>query len=407
MTHIGCQIFKDGIQSKASNLNGSIRPASEICRMRYLGLAFLLGWLTSCKVYQSIPKDTPLSFLTRVTIPYKMQFEGTVVGGLSGIDYHAAAGTYYLISDDRSDHNPARFYIARIPFVNDRPDTVIFEKLHYFRQPGGAYYPSRKINPLQVPDPEAIRLHPKKPWLAWSSEGERFVRPDTVVINHPAIYISNLQGQTIDSFHLPANFRVSKTEKGPRQNGTIEAVAFTPDGRHLFACMEEPLYEDGHRAGTGDSMAFVRLVKFDIKSRKPVAQFVYPLDPVVTAPKHPDDFRVNGVTDILMVNERQAIITERSYTAGFRGSNIRVYLATMAKENEISEMSIKEQPYTPLQKTLLLDMDKLGMYIDNVEGLTWGPALADGRKTLVFVSDDNFSDSQETQFLVFALGRSN
>ena len=48
-------------------------------------------------------------------------------------------------------------------------------------------------------------------------------------------------------------------------------------------------------------------------------------------------------------------------------------------------------------------VDDLGITLVNVEGMTFGPDLPDGRRTLVLVSDDNFSETQVTQFLVFAL----
>jgi hypothetical protein len=54
---------------------------------------------------------------------------------------------------------------------------------------------------------------------------------------------------------------------------------------------------------------------------------------------------------------------------------------------------------------LLLDLDELGIPLDNVEGLTLGPRLPDGGRSIVLVSDDNFAASQFTQFLLFALAR--
>ena len=54
-------------------------------------------------------------------------------------------------------------------------------------------------------------------------------------------------------------------------------------------------------------------------------------------------------------------------------------------------------------KTLLLDLDELGIPLDNVEGLTFGPRLRHGRRSLVLVSDDNFAATQFTQFLLFAV----
>jgi hypothetical protein len=50
------------------------------------------------------------------------------------------------------------------------------------------------------------------------------------------------------------------------------------------------------------------------------------------------------------------------------------------------------------RKRLLLDLDDLGIPLDNVEGMTFGP-----RRSLVLVSDNNFAATQFTQFLVFAL----
>ena len=41
--------------------------------------------------------------------------------------------------------------------------------------------------------------------------------------------------------------------------------------------------------------------------------------------------------------------------------------------------------------------------LDNVEGITLGPKLSDGRQSVVLVTDDNFSPTQITQFYAFAL----
>ena len=56
-----------------------------------------------------------------------------------------------------------------------------------------------------------------------------------------------------------------------------------------------------------------------------------------------------------------------------------------------------------MKKTLLLDLRTLGIPLDNIEGMTLGPQLPDGRRSLVLVSDNNFAASQFTQFLLFAL----
>ena len=58
----------------------------------------------------------------------------------------------------------------------------------------------------------------------------------------------------------------------------------------------------------------------------------------------------------------------------------------------------------PVSKRLVFAFDDLGIPIDNIEGMTFGPNLPDGRRTLVIVSDNNFSAGQFTQFIALAAG---
>jgi hypothetical protein len=46
-------------------------------------------------------------------------------------------------------------------------------------------------------------------------------------------------------------------------------------------------------------------------------------------------------------------------------------------------------------------MDDLGIFTDNIEGITFGPKRANGKPSLLFVSDNNFSNKQKTQILLF------
>ena len=58
----------------------------------------------------------------------------------------------------------------------------------------------------------------------------------------------------------------------------------------------------------------------------------------------------------------------------------------------------------PVVKRLVADLGGLGVTPDNVEGMALGPALADGRRTLLLVADDNFNPgAQRTQVLLLAL----
>lgn len=50
---------------------------------------------------------------------------------------------------------------------------------------------------------------------------------------------------------------------------------------------------------------------------------------------------------------------------------------------------------------MLLDFSDFNQRIDNIEGMTFGPDFPDGSKSLLFISDDNFNEEQETQLWLF------
>ncbi len=54
-----------------------------------------------------------------------------------------------------------------------------------------------------------------------------------------------------------------------------------------------------------------------------------------------------------------------------------------------------------MSKMLVLDFTTLGVTLDNFEAMGWGPPLANGHRSLVVLSDDNFNPLQVTNALVF------
>src|SRR5690348_1165690 len=66
-----------------------------------------------------------LRFLGATTIPNDTKVDGTLVGGLSGLDYNPASGTWAVISDDKSDKAPARFYLGRIDVSEGAPKVTL------------------------------------------------------------------------------------------------------------------------------------------------------------------------------------------------------------------------------------------------------------------------------------------
>jgi hypothetical protein len=349
------------------------------------------------------PVPGQLKYIGQYIVPHNMLYNGTIVGGLSGIDYDAQRQQYYLICDDRSALNPARFYTAKIHFTPTQLDSIQFIGVTTLRQTNGQPFPSSKVNPLMAPDPEAMRLNKKTGLLVWSSEGARIVNEKDTILHDPAIYEINMDGTILDSFAIPSLFRMQAAEKGARRNGTFEGLGFTPDNRYLYVSLEEPLYEDGPRADLVDNNAYIRIIKFDANTRQPIAQYGYKLDPVAHPAIPPASFKTNGISDILVLSDHQLLTLERSFSTGVKNCTIRLYLTNLEHATDVSKVnSLKtEKQFVPAQKRLLFNFDSLGKYIDNIEGVTFGPTLPNGHRTLIFVADNNFSDKEESQFFLF------
>jgi hypothetical protein len=129
----------------------------------------------------------------------------------------------------------------------------------------------------------------------------------------------------------------------------------------------------------------------------------------VKAPVPSTAFSVNGLVELLPLNNEFLIAMERSFSVGVPGTGnsiklYRVALPGATDVNGVERLAGSLDRIRPAQKTLLLDLDTLGIPLDNIEGMTLGPLLPDGRRALVLVSDNNFAPLQFTQFLLFALG---
>ena len=375
------------------------------------GLIFLAGLLFICSCTTSKKLNShsssairELKFLGEYNLPGGREFKNTWVGGLSGIDYDVKRDLYYMICDDPSSKGPTRFYTAKIKVSEKGIDTVYIVDMTILLNRNGAPYADITKDRLHSADVEAMRYDAKRDELVRSSEGQRFIRGGIEELEDPDIVIMDRVGHYKDSFELPPNMHIQSAEKGPRHNEVFEGLDFDENYSHLFVSLESPIYEDGLRAAGGDSTAWIRILKFNRSLKHCVAQYAYKVDAVPYPPVSPGGSVINGVSDILYVGDNRFVVIERGYSAGRGPSDIRVYLADAKGAEDISSLSLKEQPpKVPLSRKLLVNMDNLGIYIDNIEGVTFGPLLSNGHRTLIFVSDDNFSPKQKSQFLLFEI----
>jgi hypothetical protein len=357
---------------------------------------------TTKKLSQVTANINGIKYLGTYNIPFNLKYKNTTVGGLSGIDYDAKKDLYYLICDDRSEKNPARFYTAKIFITQKGIDSVAFTNVRYMLQPDGEVYPDNKHNRFKTTDPEAIRYNSQNNYLIWSSEGERIVKENDTVLTNPSVLIIRPNGKYIDSFALPTALKMNASENGPRRNGVFEGMSFADNYKTLYVNVEEPLYEDGPRADVVDNNAFIRIIKFDVADKKAKEQYAYKLEPVAYPAKPENEFKINGVPDILSLGNNKLLVIERSFSTGRLPCTIRIFVADLNHATDISTVTLKNNhSFVPAKKSLLLNMDDLGIYTDNIEGVTFGPVLPNGHKTLLFIADNNFAVVEKAQVLLF------
>ena len=89
--------------------------------------------------------------------------------------------------------------------------------------------------------------------------------------------------------------------------------------------------------------------------------------------------------------------------AGRYRNYVRLYEVDTAGATDIAQLpTVAGASITPVTKRLVLDLNQAGLpLVDNLEGMAFGPRLANGNASLVLISDDNFNNRQVTQFLLF------
>jgi hypothetical protein len=195
---------------------------------------------------------------------------------------------------------------------------------------------------------------------------------------------------------------------GIRQNLGFESLAVTPDDKRLFTATEAALAQDGPAPDVGQT-SLARMIEYDVGKRRALAEFVYVTDPVAEPPDPPDAFCVNGLVELLPIdNAGTQLAMERSFSVG-AGNTVKLYEARAQDATDVSGFDDlfdgstgTTDPFQQVDKRFLLDFGDF-VVPDNLEGLAFGSDLPDRRKLLIVVSDNNFAPSQVTQFIALAV----
>ena len=345
-----------------------------------------------------------VEFLGVVEIPSGTEFEGTVIGGLSSIVFDLDSGTYLTISDDRGagEDGTPRFYELEIDLSDGSLDDgdVVFTDVTAFTIDGETF-------DVLNPDPEGIAI---------GAGGQLYISTERNIDGRiPQLFEVERDGTITNELPVDDRFKGLNDFQGVPNNNGFESLTVTPDTKFLYTATESTLIQDGPRSNF-ETGAFSRVIKYDTATGEAVGEFLYPIDPIqVEIPDAP--FADNGLVELIAIdNEGTFIALERSFTLGAadRGNTGNLYLvrsqgATNVIGQEIDTFiedgELEANVDEVATKELLLDLDDLGIVIDNIEGLALGPVLPDGRQSLIIGSDDNFSafGPQANQFIALAI----
>ena len=381
--------------------------------MRHARSGILVLFLVLSAIATGSPaqaRQGPLRLLGEHSFPSKTTFQETTVGGLSGITYDAKRGVYYAISDDRGENQPARFYTLQIDFdLNGIREVRVVGVTTLDSDLNTADIQPYAMNDCDL---EEIVLLPNDELLI-SSERDRN--------NRPWIRRFALDGTLLGELPAPPKFQpVFETDqsgrstivRGVRNNLGFEGMTVTPNGETMYVANEEALGQDGPIATLTEGTN-VRIVRYDLDRRaaRPGAEYVYRTENIFAEPNPPSAFGDNGVSAMLWIRhvlpQFDLLAMERSFATGV-GNDVTIYGVQLVDADDVATVDALPSPFLgqKVKKTPLVNMARVGISADNLEGLVLGPTLPNGKPTLLVISDDNFSafdPPQVNQFILFEI----
>ncbi|UGT45380.1 esterase-like activity of phytase family protein [Nocardia yamanashiensis] len=332
------------------------------------------------------PDALTVRHLDQFTLGDDYQFGGYRVGGLSGLDYWPEGDSYLAISDNRGEEGPARAYTLSVPITPEgKLGAPEFRSLIELLDKDGSPYAARTI------DPEAIRWTPDHQGFVYTSEGEAktgqagFVRQATL----DGAYSREVP--VPDAF-TPRTDAAGQQISGIRDNLGFEGMDLTEGGSTVVAVSENALVQDGP-AASADAESRSRLVQSNRGSGQDIAEYIYPVGRVGLG----EIASSAGISEILSLGGDRYLTLERGVipVLGFTG---RIYETSTAGADPVTGKEAAPADAKPMSKRLLFDFRAAGIDPQCVEGMTWGPRLPDGSRSLIIVADNNFGRAGRTTF---------
>ncbi|WP_413201070.1 esterase-like activity of phytase family protein [Nostoc piscinale] len=371
-----------------------VKKIWQLPKIIYLGIGLLIVTILMINSSSNTVEISSVDFIGEATLPKNLSFQKTEVGGLSGITYDAKNDLYYAISDDRGQKAPTRFYTFKIDLSKgllENDDVVPVGVTMLLNQDGKNFIPG-------TTDTEGIALT-NQDTVFISSEGDR-----EKSINPFIQEFSLASGRSMTTLKIPKKFLPDQKAKiGIRNNLAFESLTITPNHQYLFTATENALIQDGSVAKPNFGTP-CRILQYNLFTQQPESEFLYQTEPVAPLLDITGKF-ASGLPDLLALdNQGHFVSLERSFTGlGFAIFLFQVSLADADDIHNIDSLLSTSRNIHPVNKKLLFDLRTLDVALDNLEGLTLGPWLPNGQRSLILVSDNNFNSLQRTQFLAFQL----
>jgi hypothetical protein len=191
----------------------------------------------------------------------------------------------------------------------------------------------------------------------------------------------------VPSIYAPANVQ---------GNFGLEALAWGAGG--LWTANEEALLPDG-AVSTTAAGSWVRIQRFG-SDLAAAGQWAYRTDPISALSSLTTAER-SGVVDVLPWSASSLLVLEREFGGALPAFRSRLYGVELGSGSDVAAVgSLAGGGFTPLTKTLLWERSFSALAPSNFEGMTFGPVLDDGRRSLLLVSDNGGGTRQDLYALV-------
>ncbi len=341
------------------------------------------------------------------------------MGFFSDIYYDATRGEWWALSD-RGPGGGTLPYETRVHrfAVDIDPDTGGISEFRVlqtliFRKGATALdgFAPIEAGPLGLAfDPEGIVVNPRTGHLLLSDE------------YGPSVIEVNRAGQLVRRYSLPLNVLPRNAASGvvnhandtgntagKRTNRGFEGLAISPDGRTLYAMLQSAMLDEGGNSGTVN-----RIVAFDTRTARPLAQYAYRMD---------SNSQGRGISALVAINDHEFLVLERNnrglgVDANLASPNKKVFRIDLTGATDVTGLNLVTAPvgsWTPVTKVATPWLDLAapatladpslaalgGVSPEKWEGLTVGPRLSDGSYLVLAGTDNDYSATQNGSSVQF------